>query len=146
MIYNNLCTSLMCSQTKNTEHPNFLATDRTYLALFIISSSDYPRVTKSQLINQGSKDANNLKKNQPVAIFLSFKLVILYYSSTWELAHLTRSSSFTPPTWSLTSTLMSCQIIARINFLLPSTISTPPIPTALQCSSLVLNSINLLTF
>ena len=41
----------MCFQTKNTENSNFLATDRTYLALFIISSSDYPRVTKSQLIN-----------------------------------------------------------------------------------------------
>jgi hypothetical protein len=44
-------TSLICSQTKNTEHPNFLATDNTYLALFMISSSVNLKIILLMIIN-----------------------------------------------------------------------------------------------
>jgi hypothetical protein len=37
-------TSLISSQTKNNWAPNFLATERTYLALFSLSASESPKV------------------------------------------------------------------------------------------------------
>jgi len=37
----------MCSHTRKTAAPSFLATEMAYLALFVISSSVAPGVTKS---------------------------------------------------------------------------------------------------
>mmetsp|Transcript_402 Transcript_402/g.1006 ORF Transcript_402/g.1006 Transcript_402/m.1006 type:complete len:200 (-) Transcript_402:302-901(-) len=132
--------STMSSGVRKTHAPILRAMEMQYLALLNLSSSFAPGVTISQSTAFGATAAHRSIRNAPVLRLLSERLricVALPDCATVLLAHCTIWSSVIEVpsplrflSMSRVNWRMSCHIIARMSFLFPSAMSTPPMLTS----------------